>query len=77
MEEAYERLRAVARQSQGRGGGMPGGRGMGMGMGGLILLAGTAFFAQNALFNVDGGHRAIKYRRASGVGKDIYSEGIS
>lgn len=75
MEEAYERLRAVARQSQGRGGGMPGGRGMGMGMGGLILLAGTAFFAQNALFNVDGGHRAIKYRRASGVGKDIYSEG--
>ncbi|ROT34803.1 prohibitin-2 [Sodiomyces alkalinus F11] len=75
MEEAYERLRGVARQSQRHGGGMPGGRGVGMGISGLVLLAGSAFFAQNALFNVDGGHRAIKYRRLSGVGKDIYSEG--
>lgn len=26
---------------------------------------------------VDGGHRAIKYSRLSGVKKDIYSEGTS
>nr|XP_036585384.1 prohibitin-2 [Colletotrichum truncatum]KAF6795281.1 prohibitin-2 [Colletotrichum truncatum] len=81
MEEAYERLRQVAQQQQKRGGfggpgGMPGGpRGIGMGLGGLVLLGGAAFLAQNALFNVDGGHRAIKYRRLSGVSKEIYSEG--
>ncbi|KAM0276331.1 hypothetical protein ACHAQH_006874 [Verticillium albo-atrum] len=77
MEEAYQRLRAVAQQTQRRGGGgMPGGpRGIGMGVGAMVALAGTAFFAQNAIFNVDGGQRAIKYRRVSGVGKDIYNEG--
>jgi len=31
--------------------------------------------ANNALFNVDGGHRAIKYTRVGGVQKEIYSEG--
>ena len=41
---------------------------------GLTLVAGAAFLS-NALFNVDGGHRAIKYRRMSGVSKEIYSEG--
>ncbi|KAJ3954708.1 Prohibitin-2, subunit of the prohibitin complex (Phb1p-Phb2p), partial [Colletotrichum tropicale] len=80
MEEAYERLRQVAQQQQKRGGfgggGMPGGpRGLGMGLGGIFLLGGAAILAQNALFNVDGGHRAIKYRRLSGVSKEIYSEG--
>lgn len=80
MEEAYERFRAVAQQQQKRGGfgggGMPGGpRGAGMGLAGLVLLGGAAFVAQNALFNVDGGHRAIKYRRTTGVSKEIYSEG--
>ncbi|KAK1456281.1 SPFH domain/Band 7 family protein [Colletotrichum cuscutae] len=79
MEEAYERFRAVAQQQQKRGGfgggGMPGGpRGAGMGLAGLVLLGGAAFVAQNALFNVDGGHRAIKYRRTTGVSKEIYSE---
>jgi len=29
----------------------------------------------NALFNVDGGHRAIKYTRIGGVRQEIYSEG--
>lgn len=54
---------------------MPGGRGMGFGLGSIVLLGGAAMVLQNSLFNVDGGHRAIKYRRISGVGKDIYSEG--
>jgi prohibitin 2 len=46
-----------------------------MGFGGLLMLGGAAIFIQNALFNVDGGHRAIKYRRLDGVSKEIYSEG--
>jgi prohibitin 2 len=29
----------------------------------------------NALFNVDGGHRAIKYTRISGVRPEIFNEG--
>ena len=32
-------------------------------------------FFSNALFNVDGGQRAIKYRRISGVSPEIYNEG--
>ncbi|KAK0748247.1 band 7 family-domain-containing protein [Apiosordaria backusii] len=64
---------------QGRRGGqmpkMPGGGGMLGGAAGLILLGGGILLFQSALFNVDGGHRAIKYRRISGVSKDIYTEG--
>lgn len=29
------------------------------------------------IYPVDGGHRAIKYTRIGGVGKEIYQEGIS
>lgn len=43
-------------------------------LGGAILIGG-AMFLSNALFNVDGGHRAIKYKRLSGVSKEIYNEG--
>lgn len=74
-----QRMQKLARQQQQRGGFGAGGggppRGIGMGIGGLVLLGGVAFLAQNALFNVDGGHRAIKYRRVSGVSKEIYNEG--
>lgn len=49
---------------------------MGTAFGGLLLLTGVALVGNNALFNVDGGHRAIKYTRIGGVGKEIYSEGI-
>lgn len=42
---------------------------------GGILLAGGAWVLSNSLFNVDGGHRAIKYQRLRGVSKEIYSEG--
>ena len=78
MEEAYKRLRQVAQQNAGRGfgGGMPQApRGFGLGLGALIAIGGGLFVFQNALFNVDGGHRAIKYRRISGVSPEIYSEG--
>ncbi|KAI9781843.1 MAG: Prohibitin-2, subunit of the prohibitin complex (Phb1p-Phb2p) [Geoglossum umbratile] len=63
-------------QQQGRrgfGGGSP--RGFFAGGAGLILLVGGTLVFNNALFNVDGGHRAIKYTRISGVKKDIFNEG--
>lgn len=70
------------RQMQTRGG-YPGGRGPQMPRGanpalfGGILLAGGAWLLSNSLFNVDGGHRAIKYQRLTGVSKEIYSEGTN
>lgn len=78
FEEYLNKVRAVSRASRGGfpspgGGGSP--RGIGAGLAGLLLLGGGAMLFQNALFNVDGGHRAIKYRRISGVSKDIYAEG--
>jgi len=58
----------------GKGGG-PAPKGIAGGVGGLLLLGGLAVAGNNALFNVDGGHRAIKYTRLGGVSKEIYSEG--
>ncbi|KAK4199118.1 band 7 family-domain-containing protein [Triangularia verruculosa] len=74
FQDYMNRLQYAAQQSR-TGGRMPGGGGMVGGAAGLILLGGGALLLQSALFNVDGGHRAIKYRRLSGVSKDIYSEG--
>ncbi|ODV77081.1 uncharacterized protein CANTADRAFT_27468 [Suhomyces tanzawaensis NRRL Y-17324] len=45
------------------------------GFGGLLLLGGVSVFAQNALFNVDGGQRGIIYSRINGVQPQIYPEG--
>lgn len=75
MDEYMEKARAVIRQNRGNfpRGRPPGGFGA---IAGLALLGGGAFLIQNSLFNVDGGHRAIKYRRLSGVSKEIYSEGV-
>ena len=80
-----ERLNQVQRASRdakgfnGRGPRPPRGPGAPLGMfaglGGLLLLAGGAILANNALFNVDGGHRAIMYSRISGVSPTIYNEG--
>lgn len=68
----------MAQTAQRRGGGGgPGPRGLGAGLGGLLLLGGLAVTVNNALFNVDGGHRAIKYTRISGVRPEIYNEGLS
>ncbi|KAI1264130.1 band 7 family-domain-containing protein [Xylariaceae sp. FL1019] len=77
MDEYMTRMKEMARQTQ-RGAGFPGGRPP-PGMAGLVLgigaLIGGGILIQNSLFNVDGGHRAIKYKRISGVSKEIYSEG--
>lgn len=77
QEEALRRLRQMQQTQRGGYGG--GGPQMPRAAGGLvaggILLASGAYLLSRSLFNVDGGHRAIKYRRISGVSKEIYSEG--
>lgn len=62
-------------QRRGGGRGAPGAGGMFAGLGGLILLGGSAMLLNSALFNVDGGHRAIVYSRVAGVSSRIYTEG--
>ncbi|KAF9452965.1 hypothetical protein P691DRAFT_720806 [Macrolepiota fuliginosa MF-IS2] len=73
-QEAFKRL---ARQIRTAGSGGSGGPGKGLfaGSGLLIALAAGGFALNASLFNVDGGHRAIKYSRLHGVKDDIYSEG--
>ncbi|MCJ1430183.1 Prohibitin-2, subunit of the prohibitin complex (Phb1p-Phb2p) [Sticta canariensis] len=72
--EAWRRLQAAMQQGRrGLGNGAP--RGWFSGAAGLLLLGGGAIVISNSLFNVDGGHRAIKYTRIGGVGKEIYQEG--
>ena len=58
----------------GRGGG-PAPKGIAGAFSGLLLLGGAVVVGSNSLFNVDGGHRAIKYTRIGGVSKEIYAEG--
>ncbi|KAI4273207.1 MAG: hypothetical protein LQ337_004795 [Flavoplaca oasis] len=61
-----------------RGGGFGGGGGGRSPFGAaaaIVILAGGVYAVNSALFNVDGGHRAIKYTRIGGVQKDIYNEG--
>ncbi|KAL7785578.1 SPFH domain/Band 7 family protein [Trichoderma ceciliae] len=76
QEEAMRRLRQMQTRGgyPGRGGPqMP--RGANGALIGGVLLASGAWMLSNSLFNVDGGHRAIKYQRLRGVSKDIYAEG--
>ncbi|KAJ5752012.1 Prohibitin-2 [Penicillium odoratum] len=74
QREAWERLQLMLQKRKGSVGGGGGGRG-GMGLVGLILIGAGTWAVSNSLFNVDGGHRAIKYSRFSGVRKEIYNEG--
>lgn len=41
----------------------------------LAALVGGAFVVNSSLFNVDGGHRAIKYSRLHGIKEEVYNEG--
>ncbi|WEW57990.1 Prohibitin-2, subunit of the prohibitin complex (Phb1p-Phb2p) [Emydomyces testavorans] len=80
--ETWQRLQ-TALQQRGRGGfggfgGFPGGGKPGRALGGvgaLVVLGLGGYVISNSLFNVDGGHRAIKYTRIGGVKKEIYNEG--
>ncbi|EJS43586.1 phb2p [Saccharomyces arboricola H-6] len=72
--KAFQKQLSKVQQTGGRGR-VPSPKGAFAGIGGLILLAGGALFVNNALFNVDGGHRAIVYSRIHGVSPKIFNEG--
>ncbi|KAF9439076.1 Prohibitin-2, subunit of the prohibitin complex (Phb1p-Phb2p) [Entomortierella beljakovae] len=59
------------------GGIFPKGSGKGLvgGASALITLGALGYGLNASLFNVDGGHRAVKYSRVFGVQKEIYNEG--
>ncbi|KAK2807321.1 Prohibitin-2, subunit of the prohibitin complex (Phb1p-Phb2p) [Emmonsiellopsis sp. PD_5] len=72
--ETWQRLQTSLQQR--RGGGFPGGSPRSLLLPvALVALGVGAYGLNNSLFNVDGGHRAIKYTRIGGVKKEIYSEG--
>lgn len=73
LSAELRRSAASARSSSGGNPRSP--RGIFTGVGGLLLLGGATMLAQNSLFNVDGGQRAIIYSRLSGVQPHIYTEG--
>ncbi|PWY99238.1 hypothetical protein BCV70DRAFT_201436 [Testicularia cyperi] len=60
------------------GGGRGGPPGLGSilgGSAGIIALVALGIGVNSSLFNVDGGHRAIKYSRLSGIKDTIFNEG--
>ncbi|KAH8114748.1 band 7 family-domain-containing protein [Phellopilus nigrolimitatus] len=57
------------------GGGFPKGGGFFAGSGLLVALVAGGVALNASLFNVDGGHRAIKYTRLNGISDRIYTEG--
>ncbi|KAN0078851.1 SPFH domain / Band 7 family domain containing protein [Elaphomyces granulatus] len=79
--EQWERLQVLLQNRSRQGGfrfrGVPGGGPLGA----LIFLGIAGYAFSTSLFNgsfvclVDGGHRAIKYSRVTGVKKEIYGEG--
>ncbi|PSK46376.1 prohibitin-2 [Elsinoe australis] len=74
MQNRVNQLQKQGARMSGGGGG-PGPRGA---IGGAALLfagVGGIWLFQNALFNVDGGCRAVKYSRIGGVRSDIFNEG--
>lgn len=69
--EQMLRQASSARKSAGSGPGP-----QSLGAMGLILGGGALLLGVNAsLFNVEGGHRAIKFSRISGVKDEVYNEG--
>ncbi|QDS71689.1 prohibitin subunit [Venturia effusa] len=73
LQRQLARAQAQGAKFGGSGGGGP--KGAIGGLVGLVLFGGGAVVLSNSLFNVDGGHRAIKYTRVGGVKPDIYAEG--
>ncbi|KAI8875736.1 prohibitin-2 [Backusella circina FSU 941] len=51
------------------------GKGLGGAAGALVVLGALGYGINASLFNVDGGHRAIKYTRLFGVQDRVYNEG--
>ena len=89
-QNAIKQLQRMLQQMQGnlgRAGGLGGRRAGGDGGGGgspfggsiggagLVAVAALVVGVNASLFNVDGGHRAVKYSRIYGVCPEIYNEG--
>ncbi|KAJ0417447.1 band 7 family-domain-containing protein [Aspergillus carlsbadensis] len=77
-KDQWQRLQLILQNRNNyKYGGFPsGGGGGGLGASAAVIVLGLGGWAlSNTLFNVDGGHRAIKYSRVGGVKKDIYPEG--
>ncbi|KAI0822039.1 proteolysis and peptidolysis-like protein [Trametes gibbosa] len=77
-QDAWRRLsQQLQRVSSSGGGGGPKLplKGFFTGTGLLLVLAGGGVALNASLFNVDGGHRAIKYTRLHGVKDEVYPEG--
>ncbi|KAI6114299.1 band 7 family-domain-containing protein [Pisolithus sp. B1] len=77
-QEAFRRFAQQLQRAGGAGGGsgLPGGPGRFFAGSGLLLaLIGGGILLNASLFNVDGGHRAIKYTRLNGVKDEVYNEG--
>ncbi|GAA5798814.1 Prohibitin-2, subunit of the prohibitin complex (Phb1p-Phb2p) [Helicostylum pulchrum] len=51
------------------------GKGLGGAIGAVTVLGAAGYGINASLFNVDGGHRAIKYTRLFGVQNTVYNEG--
>ncbi|BGP56782.1 hypothetical protein JCM8202_004446 [Rhodotorula sphaerocarpa] len=88
LASRFARQRASQLPFRGAGGSSGGGGGGGRGpnggpslgqalggAGGLVFLVVGGILVNASLFNVDGGHRAIKYTRLHGVTEDVYAEG--
>ncbi|KAJ3194821.1 hypothetical protein HK101_001823 [Irineochytrium annulatum] len=74
QQQLLNGLRQASGGSGGKGGAGPAGGFLASG--GLILGLGALAIGVNAsLFNVDGGHRAVKFSRIGGVKNVVYSEG--
>ncbi|KAF8627388.1 hypothetical protein AX17_006203 [Amanita inopinata Kibby_2008] len=75
-QEAFRRIANQLRSAGASGGPLPGGsRGLFAGSGLLVALVAGGLALNASLFNVDGGHRAIKYTRLHGVKDEVYNEG--
>lgn len=66
---------AGGRRAGGDGGGGGSPFGGSIGGAGLVAVAALVVGVNASLFNVDGGHRAVKYSRIYGVCPEIYNEG--
>ena len=78
MQRMFQKMQANANRggfSGGAGGGGGPNLNPAMGGAGLAAIVGLVIAVNASLFNVDGGHRAVKYSRVYGVCPTIYQEG--
>jgi len=77
QQEAFRKFAQQLQRASKGGGSFPGGspRGLLAGGGLVVALIGGGIALSASLFNVDGGHRAIKYTRLHGVTENVYGEG--